>query len=342
VQEVLDDLSVEFPDFRFSQKKNKCKNKFITITVANKRMSGEVDTSLGNGIANLINFEACLELLSVRGDIVVEGDDGLFRVDGDLMPTNELYRALGWIIDIVYVDDISKASFCGMLFDPGDQIIVTDPRKVMATVGMLPEKYYRCKASKKKQLIRARGFSLHYQYGSCPIVGAIGRYLLRTTRSINMTGFFESRLHAVDLYEREKLKRAMTSLPERCEPGMATRLLVEELYGITVQEQLAIEKYYDSLTDLHVEINFDWLRPDFFPSVWSTYAANYAVLEDTVYPEIPLSRLQVDWEDIVIVEDDGVPKAADLALGKRLDILDLKDLDHLTGQVERSLNQWKV
>lgn len=328
------------PEFTswYESAKNVCQGKFVTVIVKGKRLSGEMDTSLGNGVVNWTLFECCKSLLQVEGEIVVEGDDGLFRIDGVHFPTNELYHALGFIIDIIIVDDISKASFCGMLFDPSERVIITDPRKVMARIGIFPEKYHNARWTKKLALLRARGFSLVYQYGSCPIIGSIGRKILELTRSVDMRGFLEDRFHAVNSYERELYQRALSSEPKRAPPGDQTRLLVQELYGISVQEQIDIEHYYDNLESLVPNIDVvDMLRPDFFDPSWIQYAHHYACYNNDRTPVIPLSRHAATWDDIKVVEDDGEIKPVCPARGIPLDTTDLASLGPLRLVVERSL-----
>lgn len=330
--------SLEFLKFLETEHQNVCQSKFVTIIVKGKRLSGEMDTSLGNGVVNWTLFEAVTALIQVEGSIVVEGDDGLFSIRGERFPTNELYHALGFIIDIVIVPDISKASFCGMLFDPGELTIVTDPRKVLARTGLLPEKYHRANAQNKKLLIRARAYSLVYQYGSCPIIGAVGRALLRLTRSVDMRKFQESRFHSTDMYTRELLDRAMSSEPVRADPGPQTRLLVEELYGISEEEQVIIEEYFDNLTELKSELDLpDLLRPDFFPPSWITYANTYAAYADDQEPVLPVARKALRWEDVNVVCDDGKIKQVCPARGVPLDTTDLASLGPLRLVVEQSL-----
>ncbi len=52
---------------------------------------------------------------------------------------------------------------------------------------------------------------------------------------------------------------------------MATRLLVEQKYGVSVSDQLAIESYLDSL-DVLQPLDLTMLHPDTFPASW---AVNY-------------------------------------------------------------------
>jgi len=76
---------------------NECSFKFFTVWVQATRMSGEMCTSLGNGFSNLMFFLFLCWRKGSRCTGVVEGDDGLFRVDGPA-PTASDFRDLGLVI----------------------------------------------------------------------------------------------------------------------------------------------------------------------------------------------------------------------------------------------------
>ena len=105
--------------------KRKAQFKYFDVEVNATRMSGEMNTSLGNGFANLMLFEFACHKVGSECVGVVEGDDGLFRVNGPIPPSN-LFESLGFTIKAVTHERLETASFCGMVFDVEDRVNVSD------------------------------------------------------------------------------------------------------------------------------------------------------------------------------------------------------------------------
>lgn len=233
--------------------KNNVKFRSFTVRVWGIRMSGEMCTSLGNGIANLTIMFFVLETngcTHIRG--VVEGDDALFTFSGSL-PTQVMFNTLGFDIKLEYHDNLETASFCGLVFDIEDRVNVTDPKQLLLNLAWVGRKYNN--ASRRTQLIlaRAKAFSMMYSYPACPVITACARWILRCTRSIDIRHYIrESR--NFNAWERDKLIEAesygraldLANLPI----GANTRDLVKKLYNIDEKQQTDLESYFNSLTEL--------------------------------------------------------------------------------------------
>jgi len=221
--------------------------KLMNISINATRMSGEMNTSLGNGFSNLMLFlYACsvtgagdYEKGGVRG--FVEGDDGIFRVQNPhLAPDEKWFENLGWLIKIIKTCDLNTASFCGNVFDVVDKVVVASPAKHLMNVGWCPRRYVGSRRAVKLQLLRAKGFSLAHQYNGCPILGDLGRHLVELTEGISIRS---SIIDSTEAYKREHLRRYVnTGLPERREPTPRTRQLVYDLYGILPSTQIQCEQ----------------------------------------------------------------------------------------------------
>jgi len=288
---------------------NLCVFKDFKVMVEATRMSGEMCTSLGNGFSNLMLMQfMCSELgcSKVRG--VVEGDDGLFTMVGT-PPTAEDFARMGLIIKAEVHDTISTASFCGLVFDQEDLINVTDPRKVLASFGWTSRRYARARTSKLVVLLRCKALSLAYQYPGCPIIAELGMYGVRCTEkhsSKNAVSFRDLlyRKGHFDSYKTELLLGAMKCgcIPQK-KPGMNTRLLVERLYGITLEVQLSIESYLRSLKTIQPLDH--WSFPTIFPELWYSHASKYSIESDRldVNLEIPaqayprICGLDPEWKE---------------------------------------------
>jgi len=235
------------------------------------RMSGEMDTSLSNGFTNLMLYlyasylEGCTEE-QVHG--FVEGDDGIFRNDGP-MPTEETFKKLGMTIKIATTKTLSTASFCGQVYDVEDMTVVTDVREAVARLGWTNKFYTRSSKTVLRELLRAKGFSLCYQYGKCPILWCLGVKILELTSGVTVR---QSIIDKMDSWERGKYLEALKCAADVvAPPGLQTRQLVERLYGVTIDEQLEIEASIMKMSELG-PMPFQFVN---IPSDWTHYYENY-------------------------------------------------------------------
>lgn len=256
------------------QGENVVQNKFFHGIVEACRMSGEMNTSLGNGFSNLMlmNFQ-CVKL-GVPCIGVVEGDDGLFTFL-DSSPKESDFTRCGCIIKLVEFSRISDASFCGLLYDESDLQIVTDPREVLATFGWTTKQYARAKTNTLKSLLRCKALSYIVQYPGCPIIASLARYGLRVTKSHDVRKYIGRK--GICMWEREQLIYGLNNF-KHCldeEILIGTRFLVEENYGIDVPTQIRIEQYLDGLDVLQpLDVNVMY---DLFPSDWKSYWNDYVI-----------------------------------------------------------------
>jgi len=260
---------------------NHCSFKFFSLWVEATRMSGEMCTSLGNGFSNLMLLNFACHSIGAECHECVEGDDGVARCEGGT-PTPELFEKLGMRIKLEKHLDLSRASFCGLVFDIDERRNVTDPRKVLASFGWTELRYAKARNNKLRQLLRCKSLSLAFQYPGCPIISALARYGLRVTHGVTVGTRI---LDQMRFYEREFLL-SMLGLEDSPAHGLRgdygvpdvpvgprTRVLVEELYGISIAQQLHLEKMLD---DKHDASPIDCSCIE-FPRIWYDYFGSYAL-----------------------------------------------------------------
>jgi len=242
------------------------------------RMSGEMNTSLGNGFANLVlaNYLVWCKDPNAKLKGFFEGDDALFTVTPKTAtPTALDYQRLGCNMkEVLKFTDLGEASFCGMLFHPEDPdlTVVTNPLKVLAKTGWGSRKYVNANSRTKNSLLRNKGYSVAHCYRGCPILDSFGAYLLRVTyedkekeeKLINNSSWWERNQLRVNRTEDSHLRKT---------PHRLTRELVERLYGIDEDTQLRVESYLDNLDRL-VPLEIDLLN---WPKVWTDYYDNYTM-----------------------------------------------------------------
>lgn len=244
------------------QGNNVVQSKLLSCIIKACRMSGEMNTSLGNGWSNLVLFSLWCHESGVDMIGVIEGDDGLFSIPPHIsVPTPEFFKTWGCLIKIDIHEEISRASFCGLVFDPQDKCIVSDPFKILLNFGYASKRYSSSKNTKLKALLRAKAMSTLVQYHGCPIVSALAKKMLELTRSIDSRHVIRQE---TDSWKRTKMMYAQTKFGVylNSEVGMRTRILFEELYGIPVDVQVSIEAHLEAMTEI-IPISLPELLPLF-------------------------------------------------------------------------------
>jgi hypothetical protein len=271
---------------------NVCQFKWFTLLVEATRLSGEMNTSLGNGFTNLMAMLfLCEESGASDVAMVVEGDDGITSHSGPA-PTPADFASIGLTIKLEPVDQLSEASFCGIVFDPEDGINVTDVRKEIVKFGWTSNVYRRSRSNKLKVLLRAKSLSLAHQYPGCPILESLARYGLRMTRGVDIRCYVQNS-GTLDTWQRAQLLAAMhdeKSLSSKFRrPGMATRWLVRDRYGIDIMTQISIEEYFDKKSDL---------KPIDHPGIWFLMEKDWI----KYFEEYSESRSRYDpWLDFPLI-----------------------------------------
>ena len=226
------------------------------VWLQSKRYSGEMDTSLCNSLLNLLFVCFLLhkaghpeEFYTQQFPPQIEGDDclGAFIYPLD----DKVLLRLGAKAKLEYFDTFNEASFCGMVFSSDTVNIIRDPISAMLDFGYAPYRYLGCSHRTKLKLIRAKALSLLFSYPGCPVLKSLACYGLRITAHI-------SNKHAIHKmikgdrsgYTREKWLQLMDKSIEplvSMEVAMSSRLLMEDKFSVTVDDQKAIESYLDKL-----------------------------------------------------------------------------------------------
>lgn len=252
---------------------NLTKFKGVTAQIVRRLMSGSMWTSSANGMLNLllsaylcarsINPVAPPEYLAANIDDYfkgkVEGDDAIY-VYTDINPA--LVTQLGIVYKPDVFDHYTKASFCGVVCDPNSLCVITDPIKAIRkfaclnpTMGTTPKR--------RAALIRAKSLSMLCVYEKCPILSVLAQRTLQLIGYVNV----EWVLSVTDQYNRGILREA-TKFDWRKELVIDdnTRFIMQEKFGVTVSDQLRIEKsiresntliYNIDLSKFQTKMDFD-------------------------------------------------------------------------------------
>jgi len=205
-------------------------------------MSGEMCTSLGNGFTNLVLMAFVCAERGYAWDGVVEGDDGLFRVSGELDARD--FASLGFRIKLVRHDHVNSAGFCKFIYDVDDLENVADPRELLAKFGWTHSPLKGGGVEIMHSLLRGKAYSLKAELGGAPIAGALVRFVDRTVGNGRI--LYDSTDGKMDYWMSQKTHSRVGLRPV----SSGSRKLVEEVYGVAVATQLRIERYIDSLDHL--------------------------------------------------------------------------------------------
>lgn len=231
---------------------NVCETKHLIARVWRKRMSGEMNTSLGNGFTTHVTGK----FLGVKHHgreviILQEGDDTIYCAPGPM--EESWYRDIGLDVKLERVTDVSHGQFCQLLFDEDDMRVVRDVRKYIVGFAWLPSKYIPG-VRVYPHLIRARAMSCIAQYPGHPILVSFARWILRCVQvsDVAVRRVIE-RTRAIDSYTREVLLNSIDVYQSKFDVpiGIRTRHYYEEHFGFSVADQLIMEAYFDEQEVLH-------------------------------------------------------------------------------------------
>jgi len=280
----------------------------VNVENAYGLFSGKPETSYVNAVQNLLNyfyiqeyvyhnkFEDTLAYITSWQHItsnklsdthasdtgltptgMIEGDDSLHGAEIGQAPDAAQFQMIGYNCSPRISAGLNGRDFIGMVFDEDERIIVTDIVASVCSVGWASAAYANDNTNTHLALLRARGYSMLYQYTHCPVLHEMALYVLRVTRSIDVTRLLK-RDRRLSLWEREQLQEAVFAMRhhEKMERRECprTRHLVEEVYGLDIGLQRRIES---ELTQLQVLRPLRLFPTYLIPDSWLDFYQNYCV-----------------------------------------------------------------
>lgn len=287
---------------------NKIKYSQFLFTILARRMSGEMNTSGGNGLMNMMmTYFICYE----RGNpldlnTAFEGDDGCVEINDIFkQPTTADYALLGANIKIDKPESPSEASFCGLIYDVESKDNVTDPIESLMSFGWTTQQYVGASPTKLRALLRSKSLSMLYEYPACPILKNLAKYGLRMTSDIDDE-------YMINVVNKEKISQYykdqwrevisnMKHLPLVDQPiTMNTRYLVQKRFKIPISLQIKIEKQIDDMNCLQ-EIHIPELHMLIHPDCFHFYEHYHQRVENPmkhVYVNFPKRQYKIYFYDL--------------------------------------------
>lgn len=235
---------------------NYCEFAHVKVRVWRKRMSGEMNTSLGNGFtAHMIAKFLVWRKYGREVQILQEGDDTIFASPGPLEEQD--FLNLGLEVKLLRVPTVSVGQFCQLLYDPDEMIVIRDPVQYAVAFGWCGGSYIRTDRH-DQNLLMCKALSCISQYPGHPIIQPMAYWVLR---SLDYDDCEKTREHLVSFVERQRsiddytrqiymsaLKRPTLPIPAPINFG--TRLLVESLFKVSVEIQEAVESWFNCSSSL--------------------------------------------------------------------------------------------
>jgi len=262
------------------------------------RMSGEMNTSLGNGFTNLMVFLFLMKHYGARNyDCVIEGDDCLGRLyspRGKEHLTGEqirieltaLYNDFGMNVKIEIHEDLCMASFCGLVFDEHVMVNIVDPLKVMLNIGWTASKYLHSSVKMRNELLRGKALSILAANAGCPIVQSVACWLDRKTAN--------GKYRIDDYWLKAQVERILSSI-KPIPVDERSRVVMEKKFGWSREEQVELEKFFD---------NLDALTPWYHPIVFDHCNAD----QIHYYNHYIFHNYQGSWPSLALPDQKTTPK----------------------------------
>lgn len=231
---------------------------FLVSLIA-KRYSGEMDTSNSNG---LFNFLLVMFMSYKSGEFsftktgydrpmlypTIEGDDSLIPHFKNL--DHSILLRLGAVAKLETFNNAFEASFCGMIFNPDNFQMITDPIRIITKFGFASDRYLTANFKTKRALVRAKSLSLLYTYPNCPIITVMCKRYVYLTRFVAIKELTKA---------LKSLEWQATVLPDLSvkwwlKPHcieLTTRLLMESKFNIPVDLQFYLEEFYEQINNLN-------------------------------------------------------------------------------------------
>jgi hypothetical protein len=205
------------------------------------RMSGEMNTSLGNGLANLLSVLCVVrqhygeEWRQVR--TIIEGDDGIFVTPPNVVLTEDMFRQFGFVVVLDEVVSLGKAGFCSTYFTEDGKHAIVEPMKCILGIGWSIKANRHSPKHYISDLQKSKALSAYHEYPGVPVLSVLGERLLAHYGSTN-------RPISEDWYENQLFEWIAQNPGGRDRTiTYDSRVLFENTFSWPIADQLAVEQH---------------------------------------------------------------------------------------------------
>jgi hypothetical protein len=196
------------------------------------RMSGDQNTGLGNSIINYAMLRDFVEFNGWRACYYIDGDDSVIIVEGDVKPDPKHFEQFGMKTKIEAVTkEFRKIEFCQTrpVFDGTQWRMVRNPFRMLARIQWAIE---APSVKQKRKYLRSVGLCEMSLGLGLPI----GQYIGRTLSKLGI-GYMVTSNHY-----RAMMENIRPGKVRLIEPTMLARMEFQDTWGISIADQLLIER----------------------------------------------------------------------------------------------------
>jgi len=245
---------------------NVIKTKLWVLKIVEVLMSGVAWTSSGNAHVNLL-LNSYLVLRSAFPDEsgeqlagrfpsfngIFEGDDGLFEEIPGHPVTKEMMDGMGIKLKYERHPNYATAKFCSIVVPFEGENLSYDPLKALVNLSHVDGKLYGARFHTQAGMLRAKALSYRVLFPRSPVVSALSWRILYETRGTDCRKqtqmLLESSWHKLSMRDLTKVDHK-----SQHKISMHDRLAYEECFGLSIEDQLAIEQAAYDLSNVGLEL----------------------------------------------------------------------------------------
>lgn len=236
---MLEDFE-EMPHIvKFMTGKHRCRFREFVLTVLGTRMSGDPNTSLGNGFSNLMLMLFMCHKRNITCEGFVEGDDGLFAFSGE--PDFSIITRLGFDLKFEPHSTPFTSSFCGLLLSQSLACFTEPVFEIIKFGWTMSSLRHSQKLSVRRGLLRAKALSLFYCHPRCPMITALALRYIALTK--NEFALFSSNYWEKTIVDETIKYEHEARLEYERGISIQDRLDFSKLFSISLPVQYAFEEY---------------------------------------------------------------------------------------------------
>lgn len=213
------------------------RGKHWDIKLPDNRKSGEMWTSLMNGLSNLVNMLYLCHMHGINVCGLIEGDDGYFGLDRPALHASD-YDALGFTIKMKYDTDPINLSFCCTRYNPLTLVPLSTIEPLTRVGWCCSQRHFKHNRGFTLKLYKSKLLSYYFQYSDCPVVGPAMYYQLHELRRVK-TNLKFVHLDWWDTYVHLNPIKVVKPVISDID-----RQSFAQITGIPLAMQLQLEKHY--------------------------------------------------------------------------------------------------
>lgn len=228
-----------------------CEDGRINYSVAGCRASGDMNTAMGNVLIMCAAVYSFVHELGIKARLINNGDDCCIIVEqSDLSLVSarigEFFTRLGFIIEVEGVArELEHICFCQThpVYDGNRYVMVRDPTLAISKDVTLLRKW---SIKEHAVYLRELGIAGSAAYGNMPVWSSFYGCLSRAVCAGPITEGL--RKHVSAPIRDSGLGRLSTGVDNRGETTWQARASFAMAFGLLPATQLALERYYDSMS----------------------------------------------------------------------------------------------